>query len=545
MFQNDDKWAQSIALRAALRALPYISHSGDDWLSEFGLLPFGALFSSWMQLTDSSIFLRTDANRANARFGGPSFDFKLYNSQLIAAHAAQACYHSADAQSRSPHVTSDCVKAVEEAVSAYRVDAKQKFGPDFGPSASLGTFWGSVASDCQHLSDWLGQDVEDQLINRPLWDQLFPYWIQNLQPRLKRKLIAIDPNYAVWIDWYERRIRGERAAFDIPGDKGRVEDKKILRRLAEATDEDFWGKGHEYVNATLKGWLDEARERAAPPEILGPAALPQTPAQIAAALQHQASPQAQIMDGKLDARPNTVFDKPQYSDNLADLPSELLAYTNTILNSLPTNCASIVRNCFTGFRDELLVRGNQPIVNILKAMATSLTAELYIESPADTPPHEWQLKDPREWGAGMDSIFGHFFKGYHDLIYHFPLDAEREALIATTSVDEIAASGSALTEPVDAVAALIIELGKQGFATDNIVRIVEAHQLYNRDVAQLPTPSQPSAAITPKRRHVLQTTGFYLHTYSILASTKELWPVFIVLAERLQVSINALLAFIK
>jgi hypothetical protein len=78
-------------------------------------------------------------------------------------------------------------------------------------------------------------------------------------------LADIDPNYSVWIDWYERRIRGERAAFDIPGDKGRIEDKRILRRLAEATDEDFWGKGHEYVNATLKGWLDEARARVAPP----------------------------------------------------------------------------------------------------------------------------------------------------------------------------------------------------------------------------------------------------------------------------------------
>jgi hypothetical protein len=259
------EWAQWVALRAALKALPYIAHSGSDWRKKFALLPFGALFTSWMQLSNSWIFIRTDANRANARFGGESFDFKLYKSQTIAANAADASYHSADAQSRSMHLLSDCVQAVEKAAAAYGEDSKQKYGPDFGPSIAVTTFWGSIASDCQHISDWPGQHPAYQLSNYPLWDQLFPYWVQNLKPKLARKLLDIDQNYDVWIDWYERRIWGKRAAFDIPGDKRRVEDKRILRRLAEATDEDFWGKGHEYVNATLKGWLDEARARVAPP----------------------------------------------------------------------------------------------------------------------------------------------------------------------------------------------------------------------------------------------------------------------------------------
>jgi hypothetical protein len=307
------------------------------------------------------------------------------------------------------------------------------------------------------------------------------------------------------------------------------------------------GKGHEYVNATLKGWLDEARARLAPPEILGPAKLPQNPTQIAAALQQQASPQAQIIDGKLDAGPNTVFDKPQYSDNLADLPSELLAFTDVILNSLPRNCQPVVRHCFSGFRDEMLVRGNRPILNIVKAMAASLMAQLYGAPDLALSPDQWELKSPLEWDAGMDSMFASFFKGYHDLIHHFPLDIDREEFIATTPIDELAASGTALTGPVDAVAAMIVDLGKQGFATENIVRIIEAHQLYNRDVAQLPTPNQPSDAITPKRRHVLGTAGFYLHTYSVLGSTASLasWPAFQALLPKLKDAIDALMGFIR
>jgi hypothetical protein len=129
------------------------------------------------------------------------------------------------------------------------------------------TLWNSVEVDCQFLIDHAEGNSARALATQPFWDFPSEQWDDdNLLLQFTQRLVSIDYNYKVWIDWYERRIRGERAAFDIPGDKGRVEDKKILRRLAEATDQDFWGKGHEYVNATLKGWLDEARARVAPAE---------------------------------------------------------------------------------------------------------------------------------------------------------------------------------------------------------------------------------------------------------------------------------------
>jgi hypothetical protein len=529
-------------------------NSSELWLSSFALLPFGAVLTSWFQLTDPSIFERTEESRANARFSGDSFDFAGYKMEHIAALAADASYHSADAQSGSDWSASDCLECVTKAADAFLSEPPSDTDQDFKPFSGERAFWQSVTADCDWLNDKnYTEHASGELTRMLLWPSAQPTnWYRGWGV-LVHQLRSLDPNYSVWIDWYERRIRGERAAFDIPGDKGRIEDKKILRRLAEATDEDFWGKGHEYVNATLKGWLDEAREKvrpraqtmdlfAGPPEI-GSA----TVAQIAATLQNQASPQAQIIDGKLDAAPNTVFDKPQYSDNLANLPSELLAFTEVILNSLPRNCQPVVRNCFTGFRDEMLVRGNRPILNIVKAMAASLTAELYGAPDPTTSPDEWHLKDPREWGAGIDSMFASFFKAYHDLIHHFPMDVEREEFIANTPIDEFAASGAALTQPVDAVAAMIVDLGKQGFATENIVRIIEAHQLYNRDVSQLPAPDQPTDAITPKRRHVLATAGFYLHTYSVIGSTASIYslPAFQALLPKLSDAIDALLVFIS
>lgn len=100
-----------------------------------------------------------------------------------------------------------------------------------------------------------------------IWFRNWPNGWEEIWQNFQTELLKSDSNYSVWIEWYSRRITGERAAFDIPGDKYRQEDKKILLRLAKASDKDFWDKGHEYVNATLKGWLDEARERVRPRQV--------------------------------------------------------------------------------------------------------------------------------------------------------------------------------------------------------------------------------------------------------------------------------------
>lgn len=124
--------------------------------------------------------------------------------------------------------------------------------------------WHTIDADCK----WLAQHIDPGgaariITRRSLWFGPLPQpWKQHWD-QLRDLLLEIDQNYTVWVSWYERRIRGENAAFDIPGDTGRKEDKAILRRLAEATDEDFWSKGYKHVNAELTRWLEEARARAA------------------------------------------------------------------------------------------------------------------------------------------------------------------------------------------------------------------------------------------------------------------------------------------
>jgi hypothetical protein len=553
-----DPWAAVLCSRIALRVLPYgIPHSDRrQWVVGLARFLFRTNLISWMvsSNTDWEVGRELGILAADTVWRLPYDPTELVEPARIVSDISILAAETAS------HDAVENTDQIEKVVEASRI---ARFAYQETDTTGDHFFWEALEADC----GWLDRNPEPakaayRLSVAELWPRGTPSgWTVELQ-KASSRLLALDSqgSYQVWIDWYERRIRGERAAFDIPGDQRRVEDKKILRRLAEATDEDFWGKGHEYVNATLKGWLDEARERVAPPPIIAEvsgdfnitvsatAELGQLPSQIIETLQAQASPQAQIIDGKLDAVPNTIFDKPQYSDNLAELPSELMAYAQTIIDSLPSNCPAIVRTCFANFHGELLVRGNRPILNILKGMTASIQAELYIELDTEISPDEWRLRDPREWGPGMGAMFAHFFKGYHDLIHHFPLDSEREELIAKTPIDEVAASGNALTAPVEAVAEEIVKAGERGEATDNFVKIIEAMRLYNRDIAQLPTPGTPSDTVTPKRRHVLMTIGFYVSTLGVLGSAASLYSLpagtFASLMSALQQAIDDLLKFI-
>jgi hypothetical protein len=331
-----------------------------------------------------------------------------------------------------------------------------------------------VSEDCAALES---DDDPDTAVSR-LWSYTFAEELGfdrvGEWASVSKRLYALDPTYDVWLNFYDRRILGEVSAFDIPGDTDRTEDKAILARLADATDQDFWGKGATYVNTTLQSWIDEARARVAPPK--------PTKADVQAAVVKYASPDARIVDDRLDAGPNAIFDKPRYDGDLATLPSQLRAFIGALSASLPHNAPDVIRHCLTAYGDELLARGTQPILSIVKGMASAIAAQVWItpdEAEKDNP-DAWVLKDVREWDAGSADLFRTFFKAHIDLITHFPLDLEREAMLAATPIDEVAASDKALTDPIDKVTELIIALAETGLATDNIVRIANRRILSAR-----------------------------------------------------------------
>jgi hypothetical protein len=124
--------------------------------------------------------------------------------------------------------------------------------------------WSNLSHDCQLVSAKKGdKNGVRQLTYESLWPLNPPEsWLQ-IWTEAAIVLGGFDEGFDVWINWYNRRIEGHAASFDIPGDTNREEDKALLARLAAATDEDFWGKGAVYVNTTLQGWIDEAGARVA------------------------------------------------------------------------------------------------------------------------------------------------------------------------------------------------------------------------------------------------------------------------------------------
>jgi hypothetical protein len=408
--------------------------------------------------------------------------------------------------------------------------------------------WSNLNADC----DWLvshakGNGAFSALTRRGLWWKPLPdaeieHWEQH-----KQILLAIDPGYEVCIEWYERRINGERSAFDIPGDRHRGRDKWVLRQIARAKDEEFWDFGAKHVNRQIAYWLEEARARAAKNLELADYK-PNGPI-LSENLQAAASPQAATSDGKLDAGPNSQFDQPTYSGDLADLPSAMRSFIKVLLNSLGENASAFMRSSLEGYHEELELRGTQPIVGTLKGLAQAISREIWTSQSlvASDDPDDWEMRDEREWGAGMGDLFRTFAKYSADLINHFPLDEEREELLRATPIDEMAASGDALTEPIALVTGLVRDLHAQGMATDNILRIMDAHAQYNRDIASLPPPpaNLPDDYVTAKRRHVLMTAGFYLHLYSVLGSTASLAPAYSAMGTFVWNAAQALLAFVR
>jgi hypothetical protein len=160
------------------------------------------------------------------------------------------------------HVISDCVSATKLASEIFYLSRIRDAGVILDDLDLYQSFWVTVRHDADYLTRFEAGERVDAIVNYSLWDHA-PVEFHIQRERLEQKLIAIDSKFSNWIDWLDRRIRGEHYAFDIPGDFDGKQNEAILIHLADASNEDFWDKGTEFVNANLQGWIDEALARLA------------------------------------------------------------------------------------------------------------------------------------------------------------------------------------------------------------------------------------------------------------------------------------------
>ena len=259
---NPRECAQVIAARSALRVLPYaFQHSiTGDRVAKLALALLRANAISWAARNFPAHDMRRAATDAT---------YAAAYAAIYAADVAAAAARAADAAADVAYAADAAYAAARAADAAADAAHATARSADAAHATARAVMWANISADI----DWLSREGDPVLAARrltrePLWLRAAPKGWQDVWDNATARLTALDPSYQVWIDWYNRRITGEDAAFDISGDTDRTEDKNILIKLADATDEDFWDKGALHVNTILQSWIDEARINAEISEIL-------------------------------------------------------------------------------------------------------------------------------------------------------------------------------------------------------------------------------------------------------------------------------------
>jgi hypothetical protein len=237
-------WAQSLACRVALKVLPTaLLSSVRRGRADRALVTFRALGISWAARNMSDQNMRvalaaaTDAVTAATDYpeGSTAGSASASASYTAIAAAISAAGYAA-------HIAADDV-ASAEAASADDASA----------------IWSSVRDDAVWLE---GQSERgpagEALVAQPLWLDMPPAWFATNWAQARTALQAMDASYALWIRWFERRIEGRTAAFDLPP----AADREVQIRIAQQ-EQLFWNRDPGEINSDIQSWIDAAT----PPDI--------------------------------------------------------------------------------------------------------------------------------------------------------------------------------------------------------------------------------------------------------------------------------------
>ncbi len=523
-----DDWKQIIASRAGQRALPYsfVPGTPDEWVLTYSLVPFRSTLMSWSACNHADYPLRKafdvfgEVSNMAATQATDFDDSRAYSAIYASGHAVSAMY---------PWSEFDKERGINDALELWG-SQNRLMGCLSNAVAYAEMAVGShVMRSIHHDCNWLeAANASDGLGSVALWKADPPYGWNEAWVSAANRLLALDPTYQVWIDWYNRRIEGHDAAFEIPDDTGLVQDKAILARLANATNEDFWDKGATYVNTTLQGWIDEARERVRQSET--PDEPPPTPDAIRAIAAEIASPTVILTNNTLDVIANTAFDGQTDASNLDEAIAVLRAVVGALLGGLPGNAPrSFVAN-LTIYDGELAKRDAKPFLGVLVRMEKSVSAGFYA--------------DPEMFDVSVTTNFESYFDAHLAFMTHYRRNEEREAKIAQFTINDAAASGVALTDPVDEVVKEVDALAEQGLVTDGFAQAMKEQKAINDEVA-LYTSSAPAISGEPtiKARHILQTVGFYERALAVASNASTVAKPLVAFIKILKEAIEALLKF--
>lgn len=465
--KHPPEWSSVVATRAALRILPKMAEYSDNAIV---FLP---------------VFRATAVARFAAEYPNRQFGKAIVPATDAVSHAGGAL----DVPSAAWGALTTLVRGENDWAGAYTVKHCRW---------AIGEIaYAIIKEDLEWL---LNRSVTpQQLAAAALWSREIPSPLSETWERLKKDLLRLGEHWSVWIDWYSDALWGvarteaaEAAFTDVTNDY-------------PWTGTLPWNKGAEAVNTEIGRRLEllHLREPRATP-VVGDKGL--------AKLAVLASPQPSItVEGQLHAGPNNPFDAPKITDDLSTLPLRQRNLIKNILDDIPANAPRHLKQFLRAYDDELVARGAQPILGILKDDADIIAAAVAAPGAED----EWL--EP-----GMRKAFDRFAENHLLFVEHFPRDVEREAIYAQTSIDEEKATGTVLQGPLETIAKATEEAHHAGEVTDDFHIAVTKMNELGRVVASLPSESHaPEVTVSPddrilpvtvKKRTLLRAIGFIKST---------------------------------
>jgi hypothetical protein len=247
-------WAAAIALRLAERVFPLAL---DPTFSRSSL----QLQSLQLQVCRAAV-IAAIASGYNPRNATAAADADLTLFDLLAikdgtrkTFAAIRCFRHAVSAADNNQANASIRSSAECAIGAAR-SATEAAG------SYANTIWEMVSRDCSYLTSYRSQSAAGSrrtLNSIALWGEGNDGPFANEWLGLRETMA--QNGFGLWVDWYDRRLRGSASRFSLPSEL----DDRLGHRLIEQ-DNRWWRGDPKFVNASIQAWIDELTSSSGQPQ---------------------------------------------------------------------------------------------------------------------------------------------------------------------------------------------------------------------------------------------------------------------------------------
>jgi len=251
---KSDTWAQVVAARCALRAVPFVFNLGlYDKAKLQPQLPLATFRSNtvllgYLDRIPDQYGIEPHVDAWSAAIAAADFaDGRGPIRSRIAAYAApEAAFDASRAI-----FDSNIVSPSRLAAAAIQMVCEAAVSVGYAGQQAKADIWASVQADAQALGD--GLSAADLSLEQ-LWPDASAWW-KTIWNEARKWLSASGQGFEIWREWYYGRLEGLPHAF---ADFDDAADETFYRWIVEQ-DDDWWSREPAEVNAEITEFVNSLR----------------------------------------------------------------------------------------------------------------------------------------------------------------------------------------------------------------------------------------------------------------------------------------------